>query len=257
MIKVVKIGGNVLDDEAALKRFCRDFAALEGRKVLVHGGGALASKMQEKLGQKPLRIQGRRVTDPETLQTVTMVYAGWCNKQLVSLLQKEGCNAIGLSGCDGNVITASRRPPLEMDGRAVDFGAVGDVTPESVNAPFLQALLSQGLVPVLSPINHDGAGNLLNTNADTVAASVAAALGAELWTCFEKDGVLSDISDPQSVIPQLTEASFIGLKQDGTIADGMLPKLENAFRALRQGAKKAVILNAACLLEGKGTVISL
>jgi acetylglutamate kinase len=257
MIKVVKIGGNVLDDEAALKRFCRDFAALEGRKVLVHGGGALASKMQEKLGQEPVKIQGRRVTDPETLQTVTMVYSGWCNKQLVSLLQKEGCNAIGLSGCDGNVITASRRPPLEMDGKAVDFGAVGDVRKESVNAPFLEALLSQGLVPVLSPINHDGAGNLLNTNADTVAASVAAALGGELWTCFEKDGVLSDINNPKSVIPQLTEASFIGLKENGAIADGMLPKLENAFRALRQGAKKAVILNAACLLEGKGTVISL
>ena len=250
MIKVVKIGGNVLDDEAALKQFCRDFAALEGPKVLVHGGGALASRLQEKLGQKPVKIQGRRVTDPETLQTVTMVYAGWCNKQLVSLLQAEGCNAIGLSGCDGNVIKALKRKPLEIDGKAVDFGAVGDVTPESVNAPFLKALLAQGLVPVLSPINHDGAGNLLNTNADTVAASVAAA-------CFEKDGVLADINDPKSVIPQLSEASFIGLKEEGVIADGMLPKLENAFRALRQGAKKAVILNAASLAEGKGTVISL
>lgn len=257
MIKVVKIGGNVLDYEAALKQFCRDFAALEGPKVLVHGGGALASRLQEKLGQKPVKIQGRRVTDPETLQTVTMVYAGWCNKQLVSLLQAEGCNAIGLSGCDGNVIKALKRKPLEIDGKAVDFGAVGDVTPESVNAPFLKALLAQGLVPVLSPINHDGAGNLLNTNADTVAASVAAALEAELWTCFEKDGVLADINDPKSVIPELTEASFIGLKEEGVIADGMLPKLENAFRALRQGAKKAVILNAASLAEGKGTVISL
>ena len=257
MIKVVKIGGNVLDDETALKRFCRDFAALEGPKVLVHGGGALATKMQEKLGQKAVKIQGRRVTDPDTLQVVTMVYAGWCNKQLVSLLQKEGCNAIGLSGCDGNAITASRRPPLEIDGKPVDFGAVGDVTPESVNGPFLQTLLSQGLVPVLSPINHDGAGNLLNTNADTVAASVAAALGGELWTCFEKDGVLADINNPQSVIPQLTEASFIGLKEDGTIADGMIPKLENAFRTLREGASKVVILNASRLLEGKGTVISL
>ena len=257
MIKVVKIGGNVLDDEAALRQFCRDFSALEGPKVLVHGGGTLASKMQEKLGQKPVKIQGRRVTDPETLQVVTMVYAGWCNKQLVSLLQKEGCNAIGLSGCDGNVITAKKRPPLEIDGKAVDFGAVGDVTPESVNAPFLQALLSQGLVPVLSPINHDGAANLLNTNADTVAASVAAALGGELWTCFEKDGVLTDINNPESVIPQLTSASFGQLKEEGIIADGMLPKLENAFRALREGASKVVILNASRLLEGKGTVISL
>ena len=255
MIKVVKIGGNVLDDEAALKRFCRDFAALEGRKVLVHGGGALASKMQEKLGQKPLRIQGRRVTDPETLQTVTMVYAGWCNKQLVSLLQKEGCNAIGLSGCDGNVITASRRPPLEMDGRAVDFGAVGDVTPESVNAPFLQALLSQGLVPVLSPINHDGAGNLLNTNADTVASSVAAALGAALVTCFEQPGVLRDREDASSVIPIINKETYAALKAEGVVADGMIPKLDQAFDALAKGAKEVRICHSSALLSGGGTII--
>ena len=257
MIKVVKTGGNVLDDETALKRFCRDFAVLEGPKVLVHGGGALASRLQEKLGQKPLKIQGRRVTDADTLQVVTMVYAGWCNKQLVSLLQAEGCNAIGLSGCDGNAIKAAKRQPLEIDGTPVDFGFVGDVTPASVNRPLLEALLAQNLVPVLSPINHDGTGKLLNTNADTVAASVASALEAELWTCFEKDGVLADVNDPSSVIPLITEATFIGLKKDGVIADGMLPKLENAFRALRQGAKKAVILNAASLSQGKGTEITL
>ena len=257
MTKVVKIGGNVLDDEAALKQFCRDFAALEGPKVLVHGGGALASRMQERLGMKPVKIQGRRVTDPDTLQVVTMVYAGWCNKQLVSLLQACGCNALGLSGCDGNAVWASRRPPLEIDGTPVDFGAVGDVTPTSVNRPLLEALLGQGMVPVLSPINHDGEGNLLNTNADTVAASVASALGAELWTCFEKEGVLADIQYPSSVIPRLTESSFRALKEAGKIADGMVPKLENAFRALRQGATRAVILHAACLKEGKGTEVVL
>ena len=257
MIKVVKIGGNVLDNEAALEQFCQAFAALEGPKVLVHGGGALASKMQERLGMQPVKIQGRRVTDPETLQIVTQVYAGWCNKQLVSLLQKNGCNAIGLSGCDGNVVTASKRPPLEIDGTPVDFGAVGDVTPASVNAGLLEALLQQNLVPVLSPINHDGKGNLLNTNADTVAASVAAALKAELWTCFEKDGVLADINNPSSVIPHITEASFQTLKAEGVIADGMLPKLENAFRSLREGASIVVILNASKLLEGKGTAITL
>jgi acetylglutamate kinase len=257
MIKIVKIGGNVLDDEAALKRFCRDFAALEGPKVLVHGGGALASRLQEKMGQKPLKIQGRRVTDADTLQVVTMVYAGWCNKQLVSLLQAEGCNAIGLSGCDGNVIKAAKRKPLEIEGKPVDFGFVGDVRPVSVNRPLLEALLAQGLVPVLSPINHDGAGKLLNTNADTVAACVAAALEAELWTCFEKDGVLADVNDPASVIPFITEADFLRLKASGIIADGMLPKLENAFRALRQGAQKAVILNAASLSKGIGTVMTL
>ena len=257
MIKVVKIGGNVLDDEAALKQFCRSFTALEGPKVLVHGGGALASKMQEKLGMQPVKIQGRRVTDADTLQIVTQVYAGWCNKQLVSLLQQNGCNAIGLSGCDGNVVKAAKRPPLEIDGTLVDFGFVGDVTPASVNVGLLDALLQQSLVPVLSPINHDGKGNLLNTNADTVAASVAAALKAELWTCFEKDGVLRDIHEPDSVIPHLDEASFQALKAEGVIADGMLPKLENAFRALREGASKVVILNASKLLEGKGTAITL
>lgn len=257
MIKVVKIGGNVLDDDAALKQFCRDFAALQGPKVLVHGGGALASRMQEKLGQKPIKIQGRRVTDQDTLQVVTMVYAGWCNKQLVSLLQSYGCNAIGLSGCDGNVITAKKRAPLDIDGSPVDFGAVGDVSLASVNRAILEGLLDQDLTPVLSPINHDGAGNLLNTNADTVAASVAAALQAELWTCFEKDGVLADINDPTSVIPQLSEADFLQLEAGGAIDGGMLPKLENAFRALRQGAKKAAILNAASLSNGIGTQITL
>jgi len=257
MIKVVKIGGNVLDDEAALRQFCRDFAALEGPKVLVHGGGALASRMQEKLGQRPVKIQGRRVTDSETLQVVTMVYAGWCNKQLVSLLQAAGCNAVGLSGCDGNVVKANKRAPLNVDGTPVDFGFVGDMTPASVNRDFLEALLRQNLVPVLSPINHDGAGNLLNTNADTVAASVAAALGAELWTCFEKDGVLRDVNDPGSVIPQLTETAIGTLKAEGVIADGMIPKLENAFKALRGGAAKVLILNADNLLKGKGTEVSL
>lgn len=257
MIKVVKIGGNVLDDEAALRQFCRDFAALDGPKVLVHGGGALASRMQESLGQRPVKIQGRRVTDSETLQVVTMVYAGWCNKQLVSLLQAAGCNAVGLSGCDGNVVKANKRAPLNVDGTPVDFGFVGDMTPASVNRDFLEALLRQNLVPVLSPINHDGAGNLLNTNADTVAACVAAALGAELWTCFEKDGVLLDINDPGSVVGRIGPEDYARLKASGAIADGMIPKLENAFKALRGGAAKVLILNADNLLKGKGTEVSL
>jgi len=257
MIRVVKIGGNVLDDPVALQRFCKEFAALGGRKVLVHGGGALASKMQERMGMTPVKIQGRRVTDPETLKIVTMVYAGWCNKQLVSLLQSYGCDALGLSGCDANVIRASKRPPLDIEGTPVDFGAVGDVTPASVDRWVLETFLSSGLVPVLSPINHDCAGNLLNTNADTVAASVAAALGAELWTCFEKDGVLADIDNPSSVIPQITWERYEAMKADGSIADGMLPKLENAFRALRQGAAKVIIRNAASLGNGIGTEVIL
>lgn len=257
MIKVVKIGGHVLDDAVQLEAFCRDFATLEGPKVLVHGGGALASRLQRSLGQEPVRIAGRRVTDEAALQVVTMAYAGWCNKQVVSLLQSFGCNALGLSGCDGNAVCARRRPPLEIDGQAVDFGAVGDVTPASVNVALLQALIGQGLVPVLSPINHDGEGQLLNTNADTVASSVAAALGAELWLCFEKDGVLARPEDPTSVIGRITRADFQALKADGTVSDGMLPKLEGAFAALSGGASRVLILGAGHLLSGTGTELLL
>ena len=164
---------------------------------------------------------------------------------------------MGLSGCDGNVICARKRPPLEVDGEPVDFGAVGDVVKESVNRPFLEMLLGQGLVPVLSPINHDGEGNLLNTNADTLSAAVAAALGAELWTCFEKDGVLLDINDPGSVVGRIGPEDYARLKASGAIADGMIPKLENAFKALRGGAAKVLILNADNLLKGRGTEVSL
>ena len=258
MIRVVKIGGNVIDDSLALERFCKDFASLDGPRVLVHGGGALGSRMQERLGIEPVRIEGRRVTDAETLQVVTMVYAGWCNKKIVSLLQAEGCPAAGFSGCDGNIICAARRAPLEIGGKAVDFGYVGDVGKDSVNTRVLLGLISMGLVPVLSPINHDGSGNLLNTNADTVASAVASALGAELTVCFEKPGVLRDVSDPGSVIPALDPVSYRALKEEGRIADGMVPKLDNAFRSLREGTVRVTIKQASDLLDpGAGTVISL
>jgi len=256
MIHVVKCGGQVLDDDLLLEDFCRDFAALEGSKVLVHGGGALAGRFQKALGIEPVKYEGRRVTDSATLQVVTMVYAGWCNKRVVSLLQADGCNAVGLSGCDGSVITASKRPPLTLsDGRTVDFGWVGDVTPASVKADFLKLLLDQGMTPVLSAINHDGEGHLLNTNADTVAASVAAALGASLVTCFEQPGVLRDREDPASVIPIINKESYATLKADGTVADGMIPKLDQAFDALAQGAKEVRICHSSALLTGGGTLI--
>ena len=258
MIQVVKIGGNVIDDPLALEAFCRDFAALGGSRVLVHGGGALGSRMQARLGIEPVRIEGRRVTDAETLQVVTMVYAGWCNKKIVSLLQAEGCPAIGLSGCDGNVLCASKRAPLEIAGKAVDFGFVGDVRKESVNGKLLHGFLDMGLVPVLSPINHDGSGTLLNTNADTVASAVASALGAQLTVCFEKPGVLLDVNDPGSVIPALDPASYQALKAEGRIADGMIPKLDNAFHSLREGATRVTIKQASALLDpDAGTVIAL
>lgn len=256
MIKVVKCGGQVLDQENLLEAFCRDFAALEGPKVLVHGGGALAGRFQKALGMEPVKLEGRRVTDGATLQVVTMVYAGWCNKQVVALLQADGCNAVGLSGCDGSVITASKRPPLTLsDGRTVDFGWVGDVTPGSIRTDFLQLLLEKGLTPVLSAINHDGQGHLLNTNADTVAASVAAALGAGLITCFEQPGVLRDVNDASSVIPVIDKALYASLKADGIVADGMIPKLDQAFDALEQGAKQVRICHSSALLSGGGTLI--
>ena len=256
MIQVVKCGGQVLDDASLFKSFCRDFAALEGPKVLVHGGGALAGKVQKALGMEPVKYEGRRVTDDATLQVVTMVYAGWCNKQMVALLQSFGCNAVGLAGCDGSVITAAKRPPKALsDGRVVDFGWVGDVTPDSVNAAFLRQLLDAGYTPVLCAINHDGAGQLLNTNADTVASSVAAALGAALVTCFEQPGVLEDRNDPSSVIPCIDKDLYASLKERGVVADGMIPKLDQAFDALDKGAAEVRICHSSALLQGGGTLI--
>ena len=256
MITVVKCGGQVLDDASLFKSFCRDFAALEGPKVLVHGGGALAGKVQKALGMEPVKYEGRRVTDDATLQVVTMVYAGWCNKQMVALLQSFGCNAVGLAGCDGSVITAAKRPPKALsDGRVVDFGWVGDVTPDSVNADFLRQLLDAGYTPVLCAINHDGAGQLLNTNADTVASSVAAALGAGLVTCFEQPGVLEDRNDPSSVIPFIDKDLYASLKERGIVADGMIPKLDQAFDALDKGATEVRICHSSALLQGGGTLI--
>ncbi|MBR3652754.1 MAG: acetylglutamate kinase [Bacteroidales bacterium] len=258
MISVYKVGGNVVDDPAALERFCRDFAAVEGPKVLVHGGGVRASQVQKALGQEPVKVEGRRVTDAQTLEVVTMVYAGWCNKDIVARLQAEGCNAIGLAGCDGGVITARRRPPKTLsDGvTTVDYGFVGDVTPASVNRNFLLQLLSAGLVPVLSAINHDGAGQLLNTNADTVAAAICVALGAKLFYCFEKNGVLCDRNDDQSVIPVLDPQAYQRLKTEGRVADGMIPKIDNAFQALRDGAAGVVIRSADLSAPG-GTSLTL
>lgn len=259
MITVVKIGGHVLDDERQLKDFCRDFAALPGPKALVHGGSALATKVLEALGIPSVKVEGRRVTDASTLQVVTMVYAGWYNKQLTATLQGLGCNAIGLSGCDASCVTAGIRPPRTLaDGKTqMDYGFVGDVRPSSFDAGFIGSLLEKGLVPVFSAINHDGHGQLLNTNADTMASCLAAALGARLLCCFEQKGVLMDINDPDSVIPVVDSASFSELKAAGTISAGMLPKLGNAFSALRAGASEVIIKSASGLLGDGGTKVIL
>ena len=259
MISLYKIGGNVVDDAQALERFCAEFAALPGPKVIVHGGGVKASQVQKALGQEPVKIEGRRVTDAATLEVVTMVYAGLCNKDIVARLQKHGCNAIGLAGCDGSVVKARRRAPKTLsDGvTKVDFGFVGDVTAESVNVPLVKQLLDAGLTPVFCAINHDGAGQLLNTNADTMASAISVALGAKLFYCFEKNGVLCDRNDDDSVIPVLDPGAYARLKAEGRVADGMIPKLDNAFKALRDGAAGVVIRNAAGLLSPGGTELKL
>lgn len=286
MIKIVKIGGNVVDNPELLREFVKDFAAMPGMKALVHGGGVMASQMQKSMGMMTQMIEGRRVTDEDTLKVVTMVYAGWCNKNITALLQAEGCNAIGLSGADGNAIKARKRPPVHVEslGQDVDYGYVGDVTGESVNAGFIYSLMERGIVPVFNAINHDGEGNLLNTNADTIASSVAIALAnyryrsprevccrceecthcsddgrltheTELIYCFEKDGVLYDKDDDSSVIPEIDRERFAGLKAEGRVADGMIPKLANSFKAIDSGVARVIIKHARNLGNDKGTVL--
>ena len=284
-IQVIKIGGNVVDNPLLLEQFIRDFSGLDGPKVLVHGGGVLASQMQKRLGQQPVMIDGRRVTDTDTLKVVTMVYAGWCSKSIVALLQKHGCNAVGLSGADADLIRATRRPPVRKAGQAdgetvtIDYGYVGDVDPHMINAGFLYRLTDAGITPVICAITHDGNGSLLNTNADTIASSVAVSLASyikegiraeslssgkpaelpevSLIYCFEKDGVLYDKDDDNSVIPGITPEYYSRLKREGRVAAGMIPKLDNAFNALEHGVKEVVIKHAGNLGNGIGTVLSL
>ena len=275
-----------MDNPELLREFVKDFAAMPGMKILVHGGGVMASQMQKAMGMVPLMIEGRRVTDEETLKVVTMVYAGWCNKNITALLQAEGCNAIGLTGADGNVIKAKKRAPVfvESIGQDVDYGYVGDVNADSVNAAFIYSLLEKGIVPVFNAINHDGEGNLLNTNADTIASSVAVALAnykyrspreiccrceecthcsddgkltheTELIYCFEKDGVLYDKDDNTSVIPTITHDKFEELKKEGIVAEGMIPKLTNAFKAIDSGVGRVIIKHARNLLTPYGTTL--
>ena len=246
MIKVVKIGGNVIDNESALASFVADFAALEGPKILVHGGGKLATRLAEKLEIQTTMIDGRRVTDAQTLDVVTMVYAGLVNKSVVAKLQASGCNAIGLSGADGGVVRATRRPA-----KPIDFGFVGDISVQGVDADFILSLTERGVVPVFCSIMHDGAGTLLNCNADSVASAVAVAVAqkadTELVFCFEKQGVMADIDDPSSVISQIRPESYKTLLADGVVNKGMIPKIDGAFRALESGVKVVTIKHSEAL----------
>jgi len=236
-LTVSKIGGNIVESPEKLEAFCKEFAAAASPKILIHGGGVLASEIQKKFGMVPNMIDGRRVTDSDTLQVTVMAYAGWCNKHIVATLRKYGCNAIGLAGCDASIIKAGKRAPLN----GIDYGFVGDVTPACVNTAMLETLLSAGLVPVLCSIVHDGNGQLLNTNADTVASSVAAAMGAGLNCIFEHAGVLLDQNDPSSLLAELSYGEFKALQAEGKISGGMIPKLENGFKILKEGASSVNI----------------
>jgi acetylglutamate kinase len=255
---IVKVGGNIIDDKEKLKSFLLDFSYIRGNKILIHGGGKLATEMCRKLGIKSVVEAGRRVTDEETLKVTTMVYAGLINKNITAILQSNNCNAIGLSGPDGNIIPAVKRSPGE-----VDYGFVGDINHSTIQAPVLKTLIEIGLTPVISPITHDKKGNLLNTNADTIAAEVAGSLTkfyhVSLIYCFDKKGVLQDMADDNSVITKISGDNYKSLKDSGTIAEGMIPKMDNAFNALKYGVKSVRICNAAKLLnlintpEGIGT----
>ena len=246
MIQVIKIGGGVLENEAQRNAFLRQFAAIEGPKVLVHGGGRLATTMAERLGVETHMIDGRRVTDKETLDIVTMVYGGLVNKQVVAQLQTMGVNAIGMTGVDGGWMKSVKRPIKN----GIDYGYVGDVV--DVNGQHLRTLLDNGLTPVIAPITYSAEGLLLNTNADTVASETAVSLAPEvqLTFCFEKAGVLSNPDDESSLIPRITRESYKQLLADGIVSGGMIPKIDNAFAAIEHGVQSVRITHANNLQGG-------
>lgn len=254
MIKVVKIGGNVIDNPEALHDFIKKFVSLPGSKILVHGGGKEATRLSQALGIETKMIDGRRVTDGETIDVVTMTYAGLINKRIVAMLQAQGCDAIGFSGADGNLIPATMRAK-----HPIDYGFVGDINPNFVNDKLIKHLLEQGITPVVCAICHDGNGTLLNCNADSVASAMA--IGAsridstQLIYCFEKAGVLKDVENENSVIPLITPTDFATLKEEGVIAKGMIPKIHNAIESARRGVAEIRICKADSLLESKGTCI--
>jgi acetylglutamate kinase len=245
---VIKIGGNVIDDAEKLHHFLKAFADLKGNKILVHGGGKMATKLTKEMGVEAKMINGRRITDLETLRIVTMVYAGLISKNLVAQLQMFSCNALGLSGADGNLIKANKRPVND-----IDYGFVGDLDENSIQKENLDKLITNGFVPVFSAITHDGESQLFNTNADTIASALAVAMSniyeTSLVYCFEKKGVLMDVNDENSIIRELNPYTYEDLIAKGIIADGMLPKLHNAFEAINKGVKEVFIGKADDLIE--------
>ncbi|MBN9296523.1 MAG: acetylglutamate kinase [Filimonas sp.] len=245
---IIKIGGNVIDNDAALQSFLKDFAAIKGKKILIHGGGKIATKIGDKLGVESKYINGRRITDDDTIDIVTMVYGGLVNKKVVAQLQSIDCNAIGLTGADANIIPATKRPVKD-----VDFGWVGDVEAKQIPANNLKLFLENNIVPVLAPLTHDGAGHILNTNADTIASSIAVALSTHFDTrliyCFEKKGVLENVEDENSVITLIDKPKYAQLLEENKLFAGILPKIDNAFAAIDAGVKEVLIGDAQDLLQ--------
>ncbi|MDX1636994.1 MAG: acetylglutamate kinase [Balneolaceae bacterium] len=254
-LHVIKIGGKVIADEPLLTQFLDDFSELEEHTILVHGGGNIASRLSERMGVEVKMVDGRRVTDQDSLEVAVMTYAGLINKTLVARLQARGCNALGMSGADLNAIKAFKRQDPD-----IDYGFVGDVDDDSVNTGMLTRLLKLDIAPLFCALTHDGNGQLFNTNADTLAAVLAHSLSGEfevsLTFCFEKQGVLADVEDDSSVIPEIDRDRYAELKQDGTIHEGMLPKMENAFTALSKGVRRVEIKHPANLLTKTGTVLT-
>ncbi len=256
-LTILKIGGNVVDNPQLLQEVLQQFNQLQGYRILVHGGGKLATQLGERLGIKSTTIEGRRVTDAAMLEIVTMVYGGDINKKIVALLQGMGCNALGLTGADGNLIPAHKRQPGKHD-----WGYVGDFETANINVGLLEQLFAAGLTPVVAPLTHDGQGSMLNTNADTIAAGLAMALSRRFTTTliysFEKPGVLADVKDPDSVISSITPESYARYQQEGIIAEGMIPKLDNAFQALEAGVSSVRICYATDLVHPqRGTTLCL
>lgn len=257
---VIKIGGNIIDDESALHAFLHELAGIHAHKILVHGGGKVATELSSKLGIETKMVDGRRITDEATIKIVTMAYAGYINKNITAILQAKGCKAIGLSGVDARIIPAVKRPVKD-----IDYGWVGDIKTDEVNRSFLSQLLTDGYTPIIAPIACDDAGQLLNINADTVAQSIAVALSDRYATtlvyCFEKNGVLANVEDESSVISIISLDEVDTLKTNNVISRGMIPKIDNACAAVKAGVKKVVIGHASDIAKivqkekGYGTTI--
>ena len=251
-ITVIKVGGKIVEEQESLNNLLDRFAAIKGNKVLIHGGGRSATRIAAQLGIESQMVDGRRITDAETLKVVTMVYGGLVNKNIVACLQARGINALGLTGADCNIIKAHKRPVDK-----VDWGFVGDV--ERADGNMLSKLIAQGITPIMAPLTHDGAGNMLNTNADTIAAETAKALApyfdVTLTYCFEYPGVMRNPDDESSIIPLIDSNSYKQLIADGTVSGGMIPKIDNAFNALQGGVSKVIITRADAIDGTSGTHI--